>query len=250
MRSRHHRFGLRVLLLGVTAIAVACAWLKSYDAEGQHHERIAARLLSFGCDIRFSHMQLVPVTNPPPELTLLGGIPMEERSTLPKLIEDYGASRSFRRLSHVTVRSQSYLENALNVIAEVPQLESLSFYTTGVTQPQLAEVLSRTQVKKLVFTGETLPRTEMPWLRHDGLEWLCVMRTQFSNDAIANLPPTLTYLDATRTRINDEGLGKFTRLTNLRTLKLRRTPATKDGIEKLRLQMPWCDIQWQPLVNP
>jgi hypothetical protein len=250
MRTKRYRFSLRTLLLCVTLVAFIFMWLKSYDTEGQHHERIAARLTSLGCDVEFSHMEWVPVANPSPAMTQFGGVPFEQKSTLPKMIEDYGASRSFRRLSRVTLRSRSELGTALDVIDTIPRLDSLYFDSTGVTQSQLAETLNATHVKKLYFTGESLPRTEMPWLRHDGLEWLCVMRTQFSNTAIASLPLSLNYLDATRTRINDDGLDGFTRLTNLRTLKLKRTPTTKDAIEQLRGKMPWCDIQWQPLVIP
>ncbi|MEM9828312.1 MAG: hypothetical protein AAF958_17115, partial [Planctomycetota bacterium] len=65
-----------------------------------------------------------------------------------------------------------------------------------------------------------------------------------------SLPSTLQYLDATRTRIHDDGLNGFVRLANLRTLKLNRTPTTKAAIERLRAKMPWCNIQWEPLVTP
>jgi hypothetical protein len=90
----------------------------------------------------------------------------------------------------------------------------------------------------------------MDWLNHDGLVWLCVRRTQFSNPAIEDLRQSLQYLNATRTRISDHGLQSFVRLDNLRILNLRRTPTSESAIDALRAQMPWCVIEWEPLTQP
>jgi hypothetical protein len=92
-----------------------------------------------------------------------------------------------------------------------------------------------------------LPRTRIPALNQKCLIWLCVARTEFSNPAIEDLPDSLVYFDATRTRIDDQGLKDFLRLRNLRKLVLLRTPTTEAGIDRLKATMPWCDVAWEPL---
>ena len=114
---------------------------------------------------------------------------------------------------------------------------------------ELTRLLSHVQIQKLYIQGAQLSRQRLPFQDQENMTWLCVARTQFSNPAIDDLPLSLTFFDATRTRINDDGLERFTRLRNLKRLILRRTPTTEQGIQKLRDRMPWCRIRWESLVN-
>jgi hypothetical protein len=244
------RFGLRFLVLCVLACALACAWFARQLSEGRRHQQIAVKLQAIGCDIGFSHREEIPMANPPAWLLVGGGIPLEEVSTLPGFLERTGLALAFRRVSRVSIRSGSDISASLQLVKELGSVDSLSFGDTGVTQPQLANTMSSLRVRSVYLEGESLPRTRIDWLNHSGLTWLCVKRTQFSNPAIDNLPQSLQYLDATRTRINDDGLSSFVRLANLRSLDLRRTPTSGKAIEVLRTQMPWCTIKWEPLVRP
>jgi hypothetical protein len=79
----------------------------------------------------------------------------------------------------------------------------------------------------------------MPHLNQPGLTWLCLAHTQFSDPAIQDLPASLEYFNATRTRITDRGLSGFVRLKHLKELKLRRTPTSEEAVEQLRGEMPW-----------
>jgi len=94
-----------------------------------------------------------------------------------------------------------------------------------------------------------LPRGRIPSLTSQKLTWLCVAQTQFSDPAIADLPASLIYFDATRTRISDRGLAGFVRLKRLKSLDLSRTPTSQAAIEVLRQDMPWCEVHWEPLVQ-
>ena len=248
-RRRFH-FSLRSLLLGTYFIAVPLAWLAWQLVEGRQHHRIASDLLALGCSVQFSHREWVPVASRPSySVATNAGTAVEERSTLPQLMETLGLSTALRRIDSVRLRPQNQKElaSALILVKRLGDLDSVSFYDTGVTESQLASLLSDVDITKLYIEGETLPPTNMAWLNKDSLTWLCVSRTQFSNPAIEDLPLSLNYLDATRTRINDDGLDSFVRLQNLDTLILRRTPTTKEGVEALRARMPWCDIRWEPL---
>lgn len=163
-----------------------------------------------------------------------------------------GFSLAIRRLDRVTIRSTDdvRLDRSIALLAPIQRLKSLSFYDTPITAVKLDRLLSSIDVSALYLSSATLPRGRLPFLHHDSLTWLCVSRTQFSNPAIADLPPTLQYLDATRTRINDQGLPALHRLHSLKTLILRRTPTTEQAVATLRDDMPWCNIRWEPLRNP
>ena len=243
------RFGLRFLLGCTLVIATVLAWTSWQLSAGRFHKRIATKLSAAGCSVDFSHRKWVPMANPPPSLTR-GGIPLEEISTLPDFVERSGLGVVFRRVANVTFRQRSDMPTGLELLKELKRVEILSFYDAGVTQFQLADTLRKVRIKKLYIQAERLPRTRMNWLNHDGLTWLCVGRTQFSNPAINDLPLSLEYLDARRTRINDDGLDSFVRLRNLTKLNLRRTPTTEKEIEALRQRMPWCTIEWERLKQP
>ena len=244
------RFGLRFLLICILACALVCAWFARQLSEGRRHQQIAVKLQAIGCDIGFSHRKEVPMANPPAWLLVGGGIPYEEISTLPGFLERTGLALAVRRVSRVAIRSRSDMSASLELVKELGSVDTLSFGDTGVTQPQLADTMNSIRLRSVYLKSESLPRTRIRWLNHAGLTWLCVKRTQFSNPAIEDLPQSLEYFDATRTRINDDGLSSFVRLANLTSLDLRRTPTSKNAIEVLRTQMPWCKIKWEPLVQP
>lgn len=215
---------------------------------GLQHQRTARSLESLGNSVRFSHIKTVQH----PERKTAWGTPITYESTLPPLLDATGFSLAVRRLERVTIRSKDnvQLDRSLALLEPIQRLKSLSFYDTPITAEKLKDMLSTVDVSALSLSSAKLPRGRLPFLNHDPLTWLSVSRTQFSNPAIADLPPTLQYLDATRTRINDKGLPALQRLRNLKTLNLRRTPTTEQAVIDLRKEMPWCHIKWEPLLNP
>ncbi len=221
-------------------------WASPY-AEGIRHEMIADALESQACSVEMSHMEWVE-TGPPQAF----GTPTKLQSTLPVWIENTFLRLAFHRIDRVTVRcdSEEQVADAVRQLKRVSSLRTLSVYSKRFEVDDLETVLASVRVKELYVRGMRLPRTDIPMLSHDGLNWLGVMHTQFSNSAIDSLPMSLEYLNATRTRINDEGLPKFVRLVNLRTLNLRRTPTSQAAVDALRRDMPWCEIIWEPLRNP
>lgn len=249
------RFGLRFLLLFTSLLALAFAWFAWQRSEGRRHEQIASKLESEGCYVQFSHWESVQIPNPPPStllrppasMPLVRQIYFEKRSTLPAIMERLDFANAVRRISSVTVRNGADMPSVIALLEQIRAVDCLSFYETGVTESQLSHILKNVQVRHLYLRSEQLPRTSLNWLNHDGLVWLCVSRTQFSNPAINDLPQSIEYLDATRTRVNDDGLASFERLTNLKILNLSRTPTSEIAINALRKRMSWCKIKWERL---
>lgn len=237
------RFNLRFLLTLTLMVAIGLAWIAWRRAEGRRHERLAAQLQASGCRIQFSHREWVPLARQ----TQAGMTAIQEISTLPEIVERWGFADTVRRISSVTIPQGSDMPTTIALLKQVGDFDALSFYDTGVTTTQLMDVLRSVHVNSLYLCSEPLPKTRMSWLNHEGLDWLCVARTQFSNAAINDLPDSLEYFDATRTRINDKGLDSFVRLGKLKRLKLCRTPTSEKAINALRQRMPWCEIEWEPL---
>ncbi len=226
-------------------VALTVAFL---SAGGLQHQQTARSLELLGNTVRFSHIKTVQH----PERKTVWGTPTTYESTLPPLFDACGVSLTVRRLESVSIRCKDdvRLDRSLALLEPIQRLKNLTFYDTPITTDKLKEVLFTVDVSALYLSSAKLPRGRLPVLNHAPLTWLCVSRTQFSNPAIADLPPALQYLDATRTRINDQGLAAFQRLRNLNTLNLCRTPTTEQAVIALRKDMPWCHIKWEPLLNP
>lgn len=232
-------------LLFAFGVIIGLAVWGMYFYDGYHHRSVARSLESRGNTVTLTHRKTISL----PKRPGLPGTPLTEISTLHPLVESTGLGNIVRRIHRVTIRSSDprNLKLSLSQVSSLGKIHSLSFYETGVTEQALTVVLNRIFVEHLYIASEKLSRRRMPWLNHEGLKWLCVARTQFSDPAIDDLPQSLEYFDATRTRISDQGLSKFKRLRHLKTLKLRRTPTSQEAINDLKSDMTGCEIQWQPL---
>ncbi|UUO07431.1 hypothetical protein M4951_03760 [Blastopirellula sp. J2-11] len=159
-----------------------------------------------------------------------------------------GGARALRRIQRVTLSPSDKLppKELPSVLEKIQTLHTLPTLITNdskISEQQIAELLANIEVHSLSMKRVQLSQQELPWLNQPGLTWLCLAHTEFSNPAIHSLPPSLEYLDASDTQINDAGLEDFRRLTHLRKLILRRTPTSQAAIEDLRKKMPWCMIE-------
>lgn len=244
-RLRWSLQGLAVFmaLLGIPLMAVS-GWLR----EGYIHEDVAAKLQKLGgasVDWKFVEREHVTVTTP---FAYSGFREVKKTSDW---LEAIGAAPVVQRIDRIGLYdqlSEQDLDAAIAEMARLGEVRILSFHEAKVTEWQLERLLDQVNTESLNLDSVKSGRGRLPFLARRDLKWLGVMRTQFSNPAIDDLPLSLEYLDATRTRINDDGLDKFLRLKNLKTLKLLRTTTTEEGIENLRRKMPWCEISWEPLL--
>jgi len=241
-RRRRFRISLRVLLILTALIAVLFGYLGRLVHEGRRHQVASKKLAELRCLVERSYFERQPVQKTP------NGTIMKSVSTLPKWIDGTFIEHSMRRITSVFITTDTPIEDAIAILSELQSVPSISVQRDArIKTSDLKQLLSQVRVESLYISNAKLDRGHLEFLSQEGLTWLCVARTQFSDPAIEDLPLSLTYFDATRTRITDEGLSSFTRLTNLKTLKLYRTPTSHAAIDQLRKQMPWCDIGWEPL---
>jgi hypothetical protein len=228
------RFGMRAMFWAVAAVAVACAIVTGMVREGWRHDQIAARLLKAG-GYAYRSDSVTP-----------------GKGKLPDWLESIRGMTPFRRITHASLDGsrRDGFDGQLSVLAELGSVPIVSADAGNDSNApvvfgiqELNRLMSQVRVDTLEIQSAQLPRGRIPAFSRQPLSRLSVRRTQFSNPAIEDLPLSLTYFDATRTRITDEGLASFTRLKKLRSLSLRRTPTTPEAVERLREQMPWCHIR-------
>jgi len=240
------QWSLRTFALLVVAIAAVLMVLSSWQREGQWHQHVAEKLQGQHVGIEWLHEDWQMV-HPKP------GVGVWRRaSTVSPWVRKLGAEILFLRIERVTVNQKNagQLEPVFEQLARLDHLPQLALHHSQATDDQLARWMAGTTIPELAAENSQLGRGRLPFLNHPTLTHLHLGRTQFSNPAIDDLPASLVHLNLRRTRVTDQGLSKFVRLKNLEELVLRRTPTSEAAIERLREQMPWCEIRWEPLTKP
>lgn len=242
-RSIWRRWSLRTLFVFVALCALGLTWASHQLRIGQLNGEVSKNVRQLGGMVeaaRAEQIYLGPFSIP---------ITDQRQSWLKRL----GIENATDRIGRVVLYQRSSgdrLEETIDELSRLDWFKHLSLYGCPMKQDQLARLLENTRVDTLYLEGMEVERRGIPCLRNSQTRWLLLARTQFSDPGIDDLPLTLEHLDATRTRISDQGLDKFIRLKNLKVLNLRRTPTSQAGIQQLQKEMPWCQIAWEPLTNP
>lgn len=242
-RSIWRSWSLRTLFGLVAICATGMGWVSYQLRVGLLHEEVCANIRELGGMVSSTRAEMV----------YLGPIAIPVTSKTQAWLKVVGAEKATTRTEKVTLHDWAKgdrLEKTIDELSRLEWFKHLSLYGCPMNQAQLTRLLENTHVDTLYLEGMQVDRRGMPCLRNSQTRWLLLARTQFSDPGIDDLPDTLEYFDATRTRISDEGLDKFVHRTNLKKLILRRTQVTEAGVTRLRKQMPWCTISWEPLKNP
>ncbi|MEW4455392.1 hypothetical protein AB1L30_22170 [Bremerella sp. JC817] len=268
------RISLRLLIVVFTLLCGLLAWGSYLHRVGQLHSMASDKLLeissrrsysyrharirlSWNYEGNFSSQSISPSNYDPitSRATDLVIYKVKERSD-PRWMTQLGIAPIFQRVRTVKITTPLKPEEYDEVVAAVAlldQLDSLELdtYKEGprFTQAQLAKALGTTRIGQLVAPRSHLTAGPFPELRRTGLVELNLSHTWFSDAAIADLPISLQHLTLERTAVTDAGLDSFRRLRNLRSLGLRRTPTSQQAVDRLRAEMPWCEIYWSPLVD-
>ena len=242
-RSWRVRWSLRALIALIAFIAAGLGWVSYQMRVGYMHEEAAKFLLEHGGKVKWK--RFVRRKNPNRASSV--------EKEIPTWISTLGADPMYWRIDEVFLFDEMSPEELVEAIDHISRLGSVRFFNcdnSEITEAQLVRVVKNVELELLSAYSAPIGGGPMPWLRDTKLTYLKLSRTQFSDEAIDDLPLSLTKLGAHNTQITDEGLGKFVRLTNLKNLVIWKTPTSREAIEELRKKMPWCDIDWQPLTNP
>lgn len=109
------------------------------------------------------------------------------------------------------------------------------------------EVWTLRDAETLHFNSATITDSDLVYLQDlKYLQELSFYNMNISDAGIIHLEKmtTLKRLNLSNTKITDAGLVHLSRLHKLRYLGLADTHVTRAGAEKLRLELPNCDIYW------
>lgn len=175
----------------------------------------------------------------------VGRIDFANDNELPTWMKWTNSDVLFRRLDHVLVVPDIPDHDLEFTFQEIHRLGELRELTVQrfLSAEDLDRLISPLKVQKLFIRplhGENKP---LPFLRNLGVKDLEIHG--FPEIAIEDLPLSLEHLDIGGADIADRSLSRFVRLKNLKRLDLSHTLATREGIEDLRQEMPWCEIDWE-----
>jgi len=139
------------------------------------------------------------------------------------------------------------------VATQLPKLDhlgALHISGKGFPEEKLAAMVGSIRLDKLHAAYADLDRGPKPWLRRTQLKELYLSHTQFSDEAVDDLPVTLERLELEETQLTSLGMAKLARLRNLRVLILRKVVANEATYRELKHNLPDCLIDWDPIETP
>lgn len=270
LRSWRVRWSMRVFVLFVAMLCAVCGWYSSQYRIGQLHEDVAKQLMMIQGPVRREHMwdefpielewelsETKRVLDPPAEVAALTGATdimaydIRVKHT-PRWMEITYSGPIFQRLK--AIRLTGYIHPGIlqDVGDQLGRLEGQVPITVDLprlSQDGIEDLVTQTTLYELEAARAKLKPGPMPFLRDSGLVELGLEHTWFSDAAVSDLPDTLEGLSLERTAVTDAGIPAFKRLVRLKHLNLKRTPTSLAAIEKLREEMPWCKIAWEPLKS-
>ena len=265
-KSRHSwpvRWSLRLLIAVVTVACVLLSWGAYYYHMGQTHEDVAQELSRFGCTIgwELTHTEVETLPANPTGKLASPNPQFGRRSRKLKgtgnWLSDYGVEPVFQRIKSIAHRRPISEEDLQHMVDQIKRLDRVSTLELNgnasdarLTQSQLATILSHVSVDVLIVSRSQLDGSRIAELGYSRLHSVDLSHTYFTDAAIDDLPDSLVELYLVRTAVTDEGLDKLARLKLLTYLDLRRTPTSRDAMERLQTKLPNCKILWEPLGSP
>lgn len=144
----------------------------------------------------------------------------------------------------VEFRDEQIDDNATAALADCRRLFCLELRDSPLTDAQLAR-LPLEQLEELRIDGSLVTSAGLQELqRAQRLEVLALDGRQLdaSTAPILNQLPALKSLELVGEFVTDEQLSHLPGLTSLESISLRRTAATRDGVEQLQSQLPNCEV--------
>ncbi|PQO27078.1 hypothetical protein [Blastopirellula marina] len=256
-RSWRLRWSLRVLLVFVALVAIGLGWVSYQMRVGYLHDDVAANLTEVGGRVAWKltrTVRIMPHSSQTPGggQTFFFGVATRKIKAGPDWMQSLGVEPAFQRIEYAYFHDKSpeKLARFLLEIERLNRIAGVHLSQAPLQEEQLEHLLAQVEMEGLGIGETTIGNRRIPSLQDTKLKFLSVSNTPFSDMLLDDLPDSLTYLDATSTKITDDGLPKLIRLKNLVSLKLALTPTSEAAIDALRQKMPWCTIEWEPLEQP
>lgn len=237
-RRRWWPLSLRIFLAIVAVFGSWSAWLV-WQAYRQHEvgRRIAAAGGIVEYNVDYDSSGKLVANSPTLIPTWLRRIAGDDRFDVPTVVRFYGANRP-----------EAHPDFA-RLLGPLSEARSIAIDGYRMNSADLECLAQKSSLRSLGLTEMPLADEDLEIIQSLPLRWLSLHRTRISDHGLWHLSQmqTLEYLDLTRTRVGDAGLEFLEDLPNLRRLILNRCKVTRAGADALRLKLPQCQIQWEPL---
>lgn len=216
-KRRSLQFSLRTLLLLVTLSALPLAWVATHLRRCREAQHVARVLTSRGHHV-------IPDTRGPEWGRALLGDP------------------AFRVVYEVELLGPDVTDEDFSALGRLRRLEFLIVGYCAIDNARLRAITSFDTLGQLYLIdcqfGDTdlRPLGELP-----DLEVLSLRGTDISDEDLRHLP-NATIVELDQTEVSDRGLEQLSSLIGLRTLYVRDTKATDEGVAALVREVPDLEV--------
>ncbi len=241
---KHTRFRLRTLLIAVTFVAAACAWIGSNLAYYREQSAAVSRLRSVGAKILWR----------PSNLSWMGFL---------------GEKEVFRDTTSIAFLSRRISEADIDDLAKCRDLTELYFQDCEIPADVLTRLIElkrlslvRCQQTRFAAGGvarlSALESLESLWLQscefdaadvssfqHSRLKKLCLCEMRIPTSAVAELrgSTSVERLRLRHTDVDDSLIPNLVAMRALRSVDLAGTKITADGISQLKAARPALEVE-------
>jgi hypothetical protein len=268
---RSPRFGLRLLLLAITACALLLGWLGLAIQRARQQEATVKLMLARNCQLWFDCElnDLPPPTGAPPYpyRPPKRNVPQLLRTVLgdhffirPVSLDLYGPLQlgDIERVSTLSeLRSlsigASFSTNELVHLQRLPKLTSLRLCDSNVSDQDLAHLSRLTQLEDLSLGYTRINGSGLVHLREfHALTRLELEKTDVDDAGVSYLVglPKLEELNLSESRVTDEGLKRLAEIPSLKKIDLTGTLITDASIPLIkRIQSRIDLVLWETEIS-
>lgn len=250
-RSWRVRWSLRVLIGLVTLVCVASAWMAYQYRVGLEHEEIAHQVASLGGTVIWRRFHMVREPDP----AVPAGVAPATIGRMVKGEKDwisaFGLEPMLQRIEAIALTERMTPDELEAFVEQVNRLDRLQqLFIHGdidgaqMTQAQLGSILSHVSIERLNANQIQLKDGPFPELRNSSLTRLSLSSNPVGDRMIEDVPGTVDTLILDHTEVTDAGLVKLAQFKQLKYLYIQRTPTTSEAVNKLRQDLPDCQIIW------
>lgn len=151
----------------------------------------------------------------------------------------------FASISKLTLDGTKITDKGLHHLQRLPGLESLLLQNTSAAGPGLAELKGLSNLHYISLKRSTLRPDSLKSLAQlTQLEILQIDDTNVTDEQLADLVPlkNLRTLWLSKTRVSDRAVEHLLKIPSLQNLYMHGSQITEAGADKIREQMPRCNV--------
>jgi hypothetical protein len=239
MKMPRFRFALRTLFAAVAILAVCLGW---YVNRARRQREAASAVLHVGGTLLYDYQKADAykpnVFNPK--------APPKGPEWLRKLV----GAEYFDNVTMVSLRDKPITDDDLKELKKLPKLENLDLSNTHVTSAGLVHI---GELKKMKYLSLWNTQVDDDGLRYIAdfkkLYALILDGTHVTDEGLKHLEGLTNleeWLGLVGTDVTDAGLKHLEGLAKLRSLNLRQTKVTAEGVRELKRALPNTDISYGP----